>query len=164
MIKHRMMLLIFLIFITTNSFANEQERYSFSGKPQDEAFCKLLGDPRIYDPKCLTDNRGKVLKKTSFWWVYYPTLVDGTIRNVGDCTTPEFSKPLLTYLKSKNIKHDTQYTSNACQFAITFAHRKDLCQAQNVLVNPLAEPSFIALDVLPSGEKKQRKTLPKNEC
>jgi len=83
---------------------------SVSGNPQDEAYCKMIGDPRIWDKKCLeSDPEEFVIRKTTFQTNYEFGAGSNTDDPLRGCESSEVGKPLIKYLKDNKI----QYVLNA---------------------------------------------------
>lgn len=79
---------------------------SVSGKPQDEAYCKMLGDPRITDKKCLpSDPEEFVIRKTTFQTDYEFGDISDTDDSLRGCELSEVGKPLIKYLKDNKIQY-----------------------------------------------------------
>jgi hypothetical protein len=139
----KVFLIIGLSIFATNAISQQNKRLSVSGKPQDEAYCAILGDTRIPDKKCLGEdpkNHTTIVRTT--YAINYAFYMSQT-NNTASCKTIEFAQPLLNYLNRNKIAFkethsvDSTGTSVSCNFSFIIDKKEDLCSKDtiNVLQN-----------------------------
>lgn len=135
----KMFLIISLSIFATNAISQQKQRLSVSGKPQDEAYCGILGFPntRIPDPKCigLDSAAHTTITKTSYG-IGYDFAIKST-DNPTLCKTIDYVKPLLNFLGSKNIKYEQTYSNSVCHYKFVIDSKQIICsqQALSILDN-----------------------------
>jgi len=104
---------------------------SVSGKPQDEAYCKMLGDPRITDKKCLpSDPQEFITRKTTFEILYSFFMTGEPNFNAKSCESSDYFKPLLKFLRSNSIQYRLQASNYQCEFEIEFNDLANMCSPE----------------------------------
>ena len=137
----KMFLLIGMTILPTNALSQQKQRLSVSGKPQDEAYCGILGFPntRIPDPKCIgmsVETHTTIVRTTyAIRYVFNISQQD----NQALCKTIEFAQPLLNYLNRNKIAFkETHYVDPSkrvsCDFSFRIDKKEDLCSRDTINV------------------------------
>jgi len=126
----KMFLIIGLSIFATNAISQQNKRLSVSGKPQDEAFCAILGDTRIPDSRCLGEDKKNhtTIIKTKYG-VDYSFFIRST-DSVSICKTVDNVQPLLGYLNRKVTPYKETFNNGSCNYRFVFEKKEDLCSQE----------------------------------
>ena len=139
---YKMFLIVGLSIFATNAISQQKQRLSVSGKPQDEAYCGILGFPntRIPDPKCIgmsMETHTTIVRTTyAIRYVFNISQQD----NQALCKTIEFAQPLLNYLNRNKIAFKETHSVDSfakrvsCDFSFRIDKKEDLCSRDTINV------------------------------
>jgi hypothetical protein len=149
-----------------SAISQQKQRLSVSGKPQDEAYCGILGFPntRIPDPKCigLDSAAHQTITKTAYG-ISYDFAIKST-DNPALCKTIDYVKPLLNFLGSKNIKYEQTYSSSICYYKFVINSKQDLCSQQALSLLDNGSSSITKLELTKANNWNQTVTSFSEAC
>lgn len=159
-----MFLIIGLSIFATNAISQQNKRLSVSGKPQDEAYCAILGDTRIPDKKCLGEDpkNHTTIVKTAYG-INYDFVIKST-DNPALCKTIDYVKPLLNFLGSKNIKYEQTYGTSVCYYKFVINTKQDLCSQQALSLLDNGSSSITKLELTKANNWNQTVTSFSEAC
>lgn len=157
-------LLVTVSFAATEAMSQEKKRLSKSGKPQDEAFCAMLGDTRIPDSRCIgEDPKNHTTIVRTIYGVDFSFVIRST-DNQSLCKTIDYVKPLLSYLGNKNIAYKENHFNSNCHYRFVIEKKEDLCSqdGRKIFQNPGVDITL--LELTKANNWNQTKTSYLNIC
>ncbi len=127
-IKH---IIVFLSICASWTFTFAKEGlYSTTGKPQDEAACKMLDDRvRFTNPKCkTTPSTTEVgVEYLLKFKILYKSNIEDYNAKVKACLNLEEVRPLVSFIKTAKLDADVTFQGEECDVTYTIKDTQLLC-------------------------------------
>ena len=148
----------------TQEVLPDKRRRSVSGKPQDEAFCSMLGDTRIHDKKCISeDPQNHAIKIQVSYQIRYQFVVPGITDRL-QCNSINLSRPLLNFLESKKIKYELNLYRTECNYDFVVDTKQDLCSQEGRVLSNSMGMYIKRFELTKAGNSTYFKTSYSEEC